>query len=467
MEEKKQNNEEEILKIKVTSLKADGEWKLRKKNYKQALCSFTAALDLSPKDKKCLVARSKCYMQMGQYVNALRDAEASLIEDASFPEGLYQKAEALYYIGEFEFALVFYHRGQKIRPQMEGFKLGIHRAEEAINNSVGSGSVVKPEIKGDLSFIQEEKERKEPIVIVQNLTKKEKQQPPVALKNEKATKQLLGEFYQHKDFLEKLLTDEDLVKGVTESGERVEDIIQSCITSLNRCADFWSQENLVSFKDRKHQPKQQRISEKVQFLLKSLDVIDRDLTSGNASSSLIKAEELMRAVQGWSKQDCPIKEEIVCLLHSCIGNAFFDLEDVDKALQHHHKDLKLANQCWEEKVPMVPEGLEKAWLLHEICCCYLELNYPEKARDYCLRSIAVAEEMFDKKLQLRARILLGLSELKLENFESSISHFGKALSLAKLQNDATAMSTIQEVLDEAKQRLPHNEDACKQPENID
>uniref|UniRef100_A0A3Q2PDP8 Outer dynein arm-docking complex subunit 4 n=1 Tax=Fundulus heteroclitus TaxID=8078 RepID=A0A3Q2PDP8_FUNHE len=487
MARKNEYSEEEILKNKVSSLRADGEWKLRKGNYKQALSSFDAALDLAPTDKKCFVARSKCYMRMGQFKNALMDAEASLKEDASYPEALSQKADALYYMGEFEFALVFNHRGQKIRPQMEGFKIGIQKAEEAITNSVGNPSSAKLEVKGDLSFLKEEEERVQPIAVVQNLTKKAKRQTPEALKNEKTTKQLLGEFYLHKKFLEKLLQDEDLAKGVTKSGERVEDIIQSSITSLDNCADLWSQEKPVSLKDRKRQPKQQKSdapSDKVQFLLRSLEEIDGELTSGNAKGSLKKAEEIMKTVQGWSKKDCPVKEEMICFLHSCIGNASFDLGDMDKALQQHHKDLELAKQCtfleatsralgnigrthaetgqfakalefWEEKIPLVHEGLEKVWLLHDIGCCQLELGRAEKARDYGLRSVAAAEEMFDDTWQLRARVLLGHAELNLGNFESSASHFEKALSLAKLLNDDTALSAIQQALDEAKEHLQH------------
>lgn len=40
-------------------------------------------------------------------------------------------------MGDFEFALVFYHRGYKLWPDRE-FKVGIQKAQEAINNSVGS-----------------------------------------------------------------------------------------------------------------------------------------------------------------------------------------------------------------------------------------------------------------------------------------------------------------------------------------
>ena len=54
------------------------------------------------------------------------------------PQGLYQKAEALYLMGNFEHALVFYHRGNKVRPDKHEFVLGIHKAQEAIENSIGS-----------------------------------------------------------------------------------------------------------------------------------------------------------------------------------------------------------------------------------------------------------------------------------------------------------------------------------------
>ena len=55
-------------------------------------------------------------------------------------QGLYHKAEALYQMGDFEYALVFYHRGHKLRPELQEFRLGIQKAQEAINNCVGSKS---------------------------------------------------------------------------------------------------------------------------------------------------------------------------------------------------------------------------------------------------------------------------------------------------------------------------------------
>ena len=42
------------------------------------------ALEIQANDKTCLVARSKCYLKLGDPVNALADAEASLEEDKYF-----------------------------------------------------------------------------------------------------------------------------------------------------------------------------------------------------------------------------------------------------------------------------------------------------------------------------------------------------------------------------------------------
>ncbi|XP_070779870.1 outer dynein arm-docking complex subunit 4 [Enoplosus armatus] len=470
-----------------STLMADGDWLYLKGEYKKAIESYTAALTLKPDDKTGFVGRSRCHLKLGQAEDAFKDAEASLKEDKSFFEGLYQKAEALYYMGEFEFALVFYHRGQKLRPQIQEFRLGIQKAQEAIENSVGSPSSVKLEIKGDLSFLQKDEEvslccRAQPITAIQHLTREKKQQTQKTPKSEKTTKQLLGEFYSDKKYLENLLKDEDLVKGKTKGGERLQDVIQSCLTYLDTCTEFWNQEKPICARERERKLMQQKRSkprhsapsEPAQFLLKSLDDIDAELTSGNAEGSLKKSEEVMKIVQRWSEKDVPNKREVLGSLHSCIGNALIDLGDMDKALVHHQKDLELAKQCklpdamsraldnigrvfaqigqftqaiefWEKKIPLVRGGLEKTWLFHEIGWCYLELNRLEEARDYGVRSVAAADEIADEKWQINANVLAAQSELKLGNFESCVSHFERALTLAKLQEDNSAMSFIQKV----------------------
>ncbi|CAJ1076196.1 tetratricopeptide repeat protein 25 [Xyrichtys novacula] len=453
----------------------------------KAIDSYTAALSIKPDDKTCLVGRSKCYLKMGQFENALADAEASLQEDKTFFKGLYQKAEALYYMGEFEFALVFYHRGQKLRPLMQEFRLGIQKAEAAIENSVGNPLSVKLELKGDLTFFQKDEEREQPITAIQHLTKKKKQKTQKIPKSEKTTKQLLGEFYSDKKFLENLLDNKDLAKGKTKGGERVQDVIQSCLSSLDTCTKFLSKEKPICALERKQRQKGCRPhhsppSDPVQFLFKNLDEIDAELTCGNTEDGLRKAEELMKIVQAWSEKDVPDKKEVLGNLHSCIGNVLTDLGDIDLALEHHQKDLELATQCklpeamsraldnigglyaqaeqytqaiefWEKKVPLVSDGLEKTWLFHEIGWCYLELSRYEEARDYGGRSLDAASEIADGKWQMNASVLVAQSELKLGNFESCVSYFEEALTQAKVLDDHSAMSAIQKALYEANEQL--------------
>lgn len=128
---------------------------------------------MNPEEKKCYVTRSKCWLQLGNAENALTDAEEALRQDKEyipvslksqrqsrniwnnrwrliilineflihfidFFQGLYQKAEAMYQLGDFETSLVFFHRGHKLRPELQEFRLGIQKAQEAINNSIGS-----------------------------------------------------------------------------------------------------------------------------------------------------------------------------------------------------------------------------------------------------------------------------------------------------------------------------------------
>jgi tetratricopeptide (TPR) repeat protein len=109
-------------------------------------------LDIKPTDKFVLVARSRCYLAVGDSKSALEDAESALREDKDFFKVIYtftspffyssqakfQKAEALYAKGDFEMALVYYHRGHVLRPELDEFRLGIQKAREAIDNSIGS-----------------------------------------------------------------------------------------------------------------------------------------------------------------------------------------------------------------------------------------------------------------------------------------------------------------------------------------
>jgi len=89
-------------------------------------------------DKALLVSRSECYLKLGNTENSLEDANKALKIDPTYCKAIYQKAETLYMMSDFEMALVFFHRGNQLRPELPEFSLGIHKAQEAINNSIGN-----------------------------------------------------------------------------------------------------------------------------------------------------------------------------------------------------------------------------------------------------------------------------------------------------------------------------------------
>lgn len=488
------DGEADSLRSTFPSYMAEGERLYLCGEFSKAIQSFTNALHLQSGDKNCLVARSKCYLKMGDLEKSLNDAEASLQNDPTFCKGILQKAETLYTMGDFEFALVFYHRGYKLRPDRE-FKVGIQKAQEAINNSVGSPSSIKLENKGDLSFLSKQAESKKaqqkhlPVKHLSYNTKNEIKRKG-SLKSEKTVRQLLGELYVDKEYLEKLLLDEDLIKGTIKSGLTVEDLIMTGINYLDTRSNFWRQQKPIYARERDRKLMQEKWlrdrkrspSQTAHYILKSLEDIDMLLTSGSADGSLQKAEKVLKKVLEWNQDEVPNKDELVGNLYSCIGNAQIEMGQMVAALQSHRKDLEIAKEhdlpdaksraldnigrvfarvgkfqqaidTWEEKIPLAKTTLEKTWLFHEIGRCYLELDQAWQAQSYGEKSQQYAEEEGDLEWQLNASVLVAQAQVKLRDFESAVNNFEKALERAKLVHNNEAQQAIISALDDANKGI--------------
>ncbi|KAM9656996.1 outer dynein arm-docking complex subunit 4 [Morphnus guianensis] len=469
------------------SFMAEGTLLCRRGEYGKALACFDNALKLRAGDKHCLVARSKCYLKLGDTENSLKDAEASLQNDKTFSKGLYQKAEILYTMGDFEFALVFYHRGYRLRPELQKFRLGIEKSQEAIVNCIGSPSSVKLENKEDLCFISRQAESKKANQKLQvKLTKDQKwtrKREPV--RNPKTERQLLGELYADKAYLEKLLKDEDLMESSTKQGIKVADLVLSGISYLDTRSEFWQQQKPIYARVRERKLRQQRwMRDKKQkpaevgrYVVKSMEDIDMLLTGDCPEESCKKAERVLKTIQGWSDDEVPNKNELIGNLHSCIGNAQLEMGQMEAALQSHKMDLEFARQndlpdavsraldnigrvyarigkfqqaidTWEEKIPMAKSSLEKTWLFHEIGQCYLELNKAEAAQNYGQKSLQSADEEGDVEWQLHATVLVAQAQVKLKDYRSAILNFEKALEKAKLIHNEDAQKAIISALDD-------------------
>nr|XP_004931048.2 tetratricopeptide repeat protein 25 [Bombyx mori] len=181
---------------------------MMRKRYRTAVLFVNKAIELAPEEKAAYVARSKCYLLLGEPRSALSDAEAALKFDPKDAKALLRKAEALYYCGEFEMSLVHYHRGLRARPDLNDFRLGVQKAQEAIENTIGAVKVVKKSGKRSSS---------------------------------KSSRPVLGQLMSDKVYLENLIKNPDLAIA-DKKNDKVLKQAEEAIRFLENREEFWRQQ---------------------------------------------------------------------------------------------------------------------------------------------------------------------------------------------------------------------------------
>ncbi|XP_069108114.1 outer dynein arm-docking complex subunit 4-like isoform X3 [Argopecten irradians] len=478
------------------TLRDEGMYFIHVQQWQTAVDSFTRALDMNPDDNLVLVTRAKCYLQLGMAENALADAEQALTNEKKYIKGLLMKAEALYQLGHFETALVFFHRGHKLRQERGEFRLGIQKAQEAINNSIGGPSSVKLNTTGDLSFFDKQdnenrrKSKKPPPKAYgkpsqQKQLQKERERPKSAA-DTKTIKQLLEELYMDKTYLEKLLNDENLTGGRSYMEREIKGHICDGLDYLHNRADFWRQQKPMYArkrdKERMRRSGKARPRDPVAYIMQNLEEIDEAQAEGKYETSLNTAKKLMKTVREMSEEDLANKWEIIANIHSQMGNAYLEMGKFSPAIDNHEADLDIAEnngledaksraldnigrvyarkgnfekaiEVWEKKLPLSKSPLEKTWLFHEIGRCYLESEKFDKAREYGEKSLHAAREADDDGWQLHASVLVAQSEVKSKEYQSAQASFEEALELAKRLEDDAAMNAVTKALEEVNDKI--------------
>eukprot|EP00118_Oscarella_pearsei_P004650 m.20179 g.20179 ORF g.20179 m.20179 type:complete len:532 (+) comp27985_c0_seq1:33-1628(+) len=498
------SDDEEGPKSTFETYLAEGEKLSSKGYYSKALESISLALELRPGNRVALVARSKVHLQMGVNKSALEDAELALKDGKEFVKGLYAKAEALYAMGNFEYALMYYHRGNKLRPELEEFRLGIQKATDAIDNCIGEKAAIKLQNKGDLSFfaVQEDHGKKgkgalkKKVNIRQPVRQTSKGSSSEKPRSEKTVKQLLGELYADRDYLEKLMGDSDFVHK--QGDPAIYGLVQSGLSYLDSRVEFWQQQQPLYARKRerelrKWKPAAQRnprgkkktkeaSADSSHFILSALEEIEDALDAGNAEESLQKAKSCLKTVESFPETALKDRAQIIGHLHSSIGTALIELGRLDEALGHFELDLHIARkgnnnegksrsldnlgrvyakmgnyekavEHWTEKLPLSVGKLESTWLFHEIGRCYLELKQYEDAHDYGEKSLAAAKEIKDDVWQLNASVLVAQSEVKMEDFPAAIESFERSLKLSDVVKDLASREAISKALEDLNGRL--------------
>lgn len=215
-----------------------------------------------------LVSRSKCYLLLGESAKALADAELALLNDKNNIRAIYQKAEALYFLGQFEHSLMFFHRGLRLRPELNTFRLGVQKTQEAIENTIGITSMGKQRAipktgnhsaksnndSGDSGVPNTATSR----ISTRRNTDRHHQsttgamsiatRPAAVVRPTKAdlekiaSRRLLGELCVDKEYLENLLKHPDLKRADTDTDTVISTLAKDAVTFLNNRQEFWRQQ---------------------------------------------------------------------------------------------------------------------------------------------------------------------------------------------------------------------------------
>ncbi|CAG5118865.1 unnamed protein product [Candidula unifasciata] len=484
-------NEAPVLIGAYGNSKAEADALFRNGYYRKAIDSYTNALTHRPNDILSLVFRSRCHLLLGDINKASQDAEAALNENKTYYLSIFQKAEVLFNKGDFEMALVFYHRGNKQRPEFHNFRLGIRKAQEAIYNCVGTPERVKLNTSGDLSFfaanIEKKTTRKGALCTQTPRTVQRGKRPSEKIGNEKTIKQMLGDLYGDRQFLEKILKDIDTQ---TRTGRKVYNFANDGLTYLDKLADFWQQVKPIYA--RKYETRlalNRGRSAKISahdYIYNQIEKIEHLMADGNHEATLARAEKVLNLLNEYSESQLSCKMQLASTLHSIMGNAYMELNDYENAIIHHSLDLAIAEQwyidqaelraldnlgrayarngeyqkaidVWERKLPLSKGQLEIAWLCHELGRCYLELDQTKVAKEYGTRSLTVANEVGNDKWKLHAYVLISQAQVKSGRLSSALINFENAAELASLQRDFEAREAIMRAIDDVNDRIQKRE----------
>ncbi|CAG9785852.1 unnamed protein product [Diatraea saccharalis] len=119
----------------VNQLKEKGNAALSSGNYKEAIETYTSALNLDPQNHVLFSNRSAAHAKAGNYEAALEDAVKTISINPSWSKGYSRKGSALAYLARFEEAIESYQKGLQLDPNNQQLASGLaevkRQADEA------------------------------------------------------------------------------------------------------------------------------------------------------------------------------------------------------------------------------------------------------------------------------------------------------------------------------------------------
>ncbi|THD24443.1 Tetratricopeptide repeat protein 25 [Fasciola hepatica] len=488
------SSEERVAAPKCTFevYRSEGDTLFLKKKYDNAILCYTKALELREKDLHCLLRRSCCYSSIGEIDKALEDSDAALNTSPDNHRGLLQKAEVLYNRGEFEYALMFFHRGHQKRPELHAFRIGIQKCEEAVKNSLHltKGLQITEEGSEKFKAQMDEQPQKRPTVKTTQKTEKDKKSDdiPLHILSPAKSKAFFGYLYEDHEYLEKLVHQEAIKKWRTACSDEVKQIAKNGLNYLDARSQFWHQEKPIYArrkarpgkkmeKSREKEPTATEQSINIFQVLETLREIDQYQRHQQHDLAIKAAETLRQQVSQWTDAFCPNRLEVLANVNSMLGLSYLEMDRLEEALDAHEQAYALGHRCdlpeivshavdnigrvhakkgeyqeaidiWKKKLGDTKNDYELIWLNYEIGRCHLEMEQSHEALKYGLKALDLSTQIGDDAWQLNINVLIGQANLQLENRSEALEAFRSAHELAKTLSAEEAERAIMQVIDE-------------------
>ncbi|CAK9813702.1 Outer dynein arm-docking complex subunit 4 [Anthophora quadrimaculata] len=356
------------------------------------------------------------------------DAKGGRRNNREYAQALHREADQLYRSGDYETALVLYHRAANLYPRDSSHCVAAGRTAATISSCNNPPKALRKVLTGTdaterltLALCPETTA----IVVNEKLKKS-----PVS----SSVTELLGYFDNHKSYWQTLPTakisntqlarSKMMVKQLNNLAETSLQNLQTSFDSGKMSSALKIAQDLLILSGGFPDPTRYQIAayHYLSMIHVALGRHDRAVCN---SSRLVRLSK----VTGDIVQIC---RSLVTLgkVHLSFGH----LEAAAKAWEHLSKDLK-------EPIPL-------AWIRHEIGRCHLETGKYEKAMEMGFRCVQAAIKGKSKKWMLYGKLLIGQSLAKLGRFVEALEELQVAAKITEEEGDTPLLSYIRDLIDQ-------------------
>ncbi|CAF4374335.1 unnamed protein product, partial [Rotaria sp. Silwood2] len=415
-----------------------------------ALDQYSKALSSNPDDTATYIDRSRVFLKMGSINKAQEDTDLALnlIGDTQktptllFHYVCLQKAEVLYADGEFELALMYFHRANKVKPAQQTCIEGVRKTTEILECTICNPHIHLT-ITSNLVNIQDKQINKTNLL---NRPPIRKPLPsieiPLTEYTDKEANRLLIEVAKDRRLLINLYKDKQssvgftgLDKAKTDAHQSIS-IIESQLKFLDKAEclhvnENFSRENIICTSETDRTTLARIAEEELMYLQKlpskekSIEILYRSMkiinclhSSDNTNNTVDLRTRLMLAeafrLVGQSYNEIKLydqsfenyKQAYDILLplkdQSCLYRALYDIARSLLLANKYSQSIEIFN----EMLNKATSDNERAFVYQYLSFSYLNLNNYDQAKKYAYECLDYASISNEELIRIEANILL-------------------------------------------------------------